>query len=255
MVVSSEESKKGQEIGVSMSWSINKNDCGWISKCTVEIPQTSWSTVSLNSAQDLDRIDFLTRNEACKFSFYGSDSNDIDWEAEKDWVLAYYKVKKGSRNFLKECSEIREQIGGPVIRNQSDFNGGLGSGLYCICSSGKEDRVVGLDPDSVEVGYDSPSYIKSWKSASGVVKGSNNTQSGKRGLGSDIIKAAMSHGMNTRSSKHFLSWILEDQIIKIIDMGTTLGFDFYDKEVRMADVIAKAMSRVNGARLKMVKEK
>ena len=66
--------------------------------------------------------------------------------------------------------------------------------------------------------------------------------------------AIRSHGMKTRSSKYYLTWILEEQIIKVTDMGTSLGFDYYDSEVKMVDIIAKAISRVNGARLKMAKE-
>ncbi|KAK0600044.1 hypothetical protein LWI29_011032 [Acer saccharum] len=54
--------------------------------------------------------------------------------------------------------------------------------------------------------------------------------------------AAKGHGMKSRSSK--LSWILEEEITKIINLGSALGFDFNDKEVRMSDVIAKAISKL-----------
>ncbi|KAK3219931.1 hypothetical protein Dsin_013901 [Dipteronia sinensis] len=39
--------------------------------------------------------------------------------------------------------------------------------------------------------------------------------------------------MKTRSSKFRISSILEKGILKVIVMGTTLGFDFKDKEVRV----------------------
>ena len=48
-----------------------------------------------------------------------------------------------------------------------------------------------------------------------------------------------------------MSWILEEEITKIIDLGSALGFDFDDKEVRMSDVIAKAISKLKGVKLKM----
>ncbi|KAK0602348.1 hypothetical protein LWI29_032533 [Acer saccharum] len=50
--------------------------------------------------------------------------------------------------------------------------------------------------------------------------------------------AAKGHGMKSRSSKYKLSVLdPEEEITKIIDLGSALGFDFDDKEVRMSDVI------------------
>ncbi|KAK0575915.1 hypothetical protein LWI29_009073 [Acer saccharum] len=61
------------------------------------------------------------------------------------------------------------------------------------------------------------------------------------------------HSMRTKSSKFKLSWILEEEISKVIDMSTTLGFDFNDKEVQMVDAIENAFLKLKGDRLKMVK--
>ncbi|KAK0598674.1 hypothetical protein LWI29_036928 [Acer saccharum] len=58
------------------------------------------------------------------------------------------------------------------------------------------------------------------------------------------------HGMKTKSSKYKVSWIIEEETSKIIDLGTALDFYFYDKEGRLADVIAKAISELKGAKLK-----
>ncbi|KAK0594902.1 hypothetical protein LWI29_001713 [Acer saccharum] len=57
----------------------------------------------------------------------------------------------------------------------------------------------------------------------------------------------------TRNSKFKMSWILVEEINKIIDMGIALGFDYKDKEVGMVDVFAKAISKLKGVRQKMVK--
>ncbi|KAK0599670.1 hypothetical protein LWI29_007488 [Acer saccharum] len=44
------------------------------------------------------------------------------------------------------------------------------------------------------------------------------------------------YGMKHRSSKFKVSWILEEELSKILNMGSALGLAFNGKEVRLADV-------------------
>ncbi|KAK1581599.1 hypothetical protein Q3G72_007304 [Acer saccharum] len=46
---------------------------------------------------------------------------------------------------------------------------------------------------------------------------------------------------------------LEEEILKVMVMGTALGFDFKDKEVMAEEVISKAISKLKGGGKKMEK--
>ena len=48
------------------------------------------------------------------------------------------------------------------------------------------------------------------------------------------------NGMKLRSSKNCfsMSWNLEEEILKVIDYGIAVGYDFKDKEVKMVDIVA-----------------
>ncbi|KAK0601488.1 hypothetical protein LWI29_024760 [Acer saccharum] len=48
-----------------------------------------------------------------------------------------------------------------------------------------------------------------------------------------------------------MPWYLEEEISKFIDIGIALGVDFNDKKVRLADIVAKAYSKLRGVKLKM----
>ena len=71
----------------------------------------------------------------------------------------------------------------------------------------------------------------------------------------DYGLAVKGYGMKLRRSKKcfHLSWILEEEISKVIDLGVAVGFDFNGKEVKMADIVAKAYSKLMGFKLKMAK--
>ncbi|KAI9187256.1 hypothetical protein LWI28_026026 [Acer negundo] len=74
--------------------------------------------------------------------------------------------------------------------------------------------------------------------------------------GRDYGLAVKGDDMKLRSSKKcfHLSWNLEKEISKVIVFGVAAGFDFYGKEVKMADIVAKAYSKLLGFKLKMAKE-
>ncbi|KAK2641563.1 hypothetical protein Ddye_023326 [Dipteronia dyeriana] len=171
------------------------------------------------------------------------------------------KWSQSATNAVVECGN------GELLRGLS-LNSNFFNGDSVVRDvNGEDDRVAGQDPVLVVAGPEGPSNINVMKIASGSGKG--NIQKGKRGLGCDsdtnemIIKVAefsmvelpiafnsskirkvrasclavRSHGMKTRNSKFNWPRILGEQIITVID----LGFDFYDKDVRMADVFTEAM--------------
>ncbi|KAK1553699.1 hypothetical protein Q3G72_002287 [Acer saccharum] len=100
-----------------------------------------------------------------------------------------------------------------------------------------------------EVGPEGPSNINIMKITSGSSNG--NIQKGKRCSGCDfdtnekIIKAVEFSMVELpiAFNKSKIRKILEEQIIMGNDMGSGLSFDFYDKEVRMADAFAEVMLR------------
>ncbi|KAK0600425.1 hypothetical protein LWI29_014837 [Acer saccharum] len=67
----------------------------------------------------------------------------------------------------------------------------------------------------------------------------------------DFLFKVKGHSMKASSSKFKLSGVIEDEIIKVIDMGIAMGFDFNGEKVRMADVFSKALSKLKGRRQNM----
>ena len=57
------------------------------------------------------------------------------------------------------------------------------------------------------------------------------------------------YGMKHRSSKFKVSWIQEEELSKILNIGSALGFTFNGKEVRLIDVFSKVISNLKGDRL------
>ncbi|KAK1581639.1 hypothetical protein Q3G72_007620 [Acer saccharum] len=73
----------------------------------------------------------------------------------------------------------------------------------------------------------------------------------KRRNGRESGLSAKGHGMKTRSSNinYKMPWYLKEEISKFIDIGIALGVDFNDKKVRLADIVAKAYSKLRRVKL------
>ncbi|KAK3206170.1 hypothetical protein Dsin_020216 [Dipteronia sinensis] len=123
------------------------------------------------------------------------------------------------------------------------------SGGELISCSGDASKVMlsNMDIKKMSLTYGLITIPVKWGDNDDAIKYSN------MGNGRDYCLTVKGHSMKLRSSKNCLnlSWNLEKEISKVIDIGVAMGFDFNGKEVKMADIVAKAYSKLMGIKLKM----
>ncbi|KAK0602017.1 hypothetical protein LWI29_029619 [Acer saccharum] len=107
-----------------------------------------------------------------------------------------------------------------------------------------------IDPSKEKLGLDS-SYVKKDKP---LTSGRDNVEdinesppsTVKKRNGRSSCLSVKGNGMKTRYSKfnYKVSWSLEEEISKVVEVGVALGFDFNGKKVGIIDIFAEAKNKL-----------
>ncbi|KAK0595436.1 hypothetical protein LWI29_006619 [Acer saccharum] len=175
---------------------------------------------------------FLKGDRAILKSEGGSDFGNPSRGVEESSVSRKGVGSKGSSSCAKEIRSRINSLKSDIGPNKFQSNIG---GELISCS------------DNASKPYPTITIPVKWGDNDDTIKYS------KRRNGRDYCLVVKGYGMKLRSSKNCLnlSWNLEKEISKVIDFGIAVGFDFNDKEVKMADIIDKAYSKLMGIKLKM----